>query len=182
LRVRDATPDDAPTLAAIYGHHVLNGVGTFEETPPAPEEMVRRRAAVVALGLPYLTAEAEDGEILGFAYASAFRPRAAYRYTAEDSVYVAPGQAGRGVGRALVGEVVARCEALGLRQLIAVIGGSENDASIGLHRALGFELKAVMPAVGFKHGRWVDIVWMQRALNAGAAAPPSGPGLDLRGS
>ena len=178
MRVRDATPDDASALAAIYGHHVLNGVGTFEETPPSPEEMVRRQQAVSALGLPYLVAEAAEG-VIGFAYASAFRPRAAYRYTAEDSVYVARGQIGRGVGRALVGEVVARCEAMGLRQLIAVIGGGENDASIGLHRALGFELKAVMPAVGFKHGRWVDIVWMQRALNAGAAAPPSGSGLDL---
>jgi phosphinothricin acetyltransferase len=176
--VRDATPDDAAALAAIYGHHVLNGVGTFEERPPSPEEMARRRAAVVALGLPYLVAEAKEG-VVGFAYASAFRPRAAYRYTAEDSVYVAPGQTGRGVGRALVGEVLARCEAMGLRQLIAVIGGSDNDASIGLHRALGFELKAVMPAVGFKHGRWVDIVWMQKPLNAGATERPSGAGLDL---
>lgn len=180
MRVREATPADATALAAIYGHHVLNGVGTFEETPPGPEEMTHRLEAVRALHLPYLVAEAEEG-VLGFAYAAAFRPRAAYRYTAEDSVYVAPGHMGRGVGRALVGEIVARCEAMGLRQLIAVIGGSENTASIGLHRALGFELKAVMPAVGFKHGRWVDIVWMQRILNAGAAAPPSGPGLDLRG-
>ncbi len=182
MRVRDAAPADAPALAAIYGHHVLNGVGTFEETPPTAEEMVRRLGAVCALGLPYLVAVGpEVEEILGFAYASAFRPRAAYRYTAEDSVYVAPGQQGRGVGRALVSAVVARCEALGLRQLIAVIGGSENDASIGLHRSLGFEMKGVMPAVGFKHGRWVDVVQMQKSLNAGAAAPPSGLGLDLRG-
>lgn len=182
MRVRDAAPDDAPALAAIYGHHVLHGVGTFEEAPPSPEEMTRRLEAVRARGLPYLVAEAEGAEaegILGFAYASLFRPRAAYRYTAEDSVYVAPGQMGRGVGRALVGTVVARCEAMGLRQLIAVIGGSENDASIGLHRSLGFEMKGVMPGLGFKHGRWVDIVWMQRALNAGAAEPPSGAGLDL---
>ena len=178
MKVRAAAPGDVAALAAIYGHHVLHGVGTFEETPPSPQEMARRQAAVVALGLPYLVAEAE-GRVVGFAYASAFRPRAAYRYTAEDSVYVAPGQTGRGVGRALVGEVVARCEAMGLRQLIAVIGGSDNDASIGLHRSLGFEMKAVMPAVGFKHGRWVDIVWMQRALNAGATERPSGGGLDL---
>ena len=182
MRVRDAAPEDAAALAAIYGHHVLNGVGTFEETPPTAAAMVRRQDAVRALGLPYLVAEGPDLEgILGFAYAAPFRPRAAYRYTAEDSVYVAPGQQGRGVGRALVGEVVARCEAMGLRQLIAVIGGSDNDASIGLHRSLGFETKGVMPALGFKHGRWLDIVWMQRALNEGAAAPPSGPGLDLRG-
>jgi L-amino acid N-acyltransferase YncA len=185
VRVRDATPGDAAALAAIYGHHVLNGVGTFEETPPSAEEMVRRQAAVRALGLPYLVAEAEEGpgpdRILGFAYAAPFRPRAAYRFTAEDSVYVAPGRIGRGVGRALVAEVVARCEALGLRQLVAVIGGSDNTASIGLHRALGFEMQGVMPALGFKHGRWVDVVSMQKPLNGGANAPPSGPGLDLRG-
>jgi phosphinothricin acetyltransferase len=179
VRVRDAAPGDAAALAAIYGHHVLNGVGTFEETPPTPEEMVRRQDAVRALGLPYLVAEAE--RVLGFAYAAPFRPRAAYRFTAEDSVYVAPGQMGRGVGRALVGEVVARCEAMGLRQLVAVIGGSDNDASIGLHRALGFEVKGVMPALGFKQGRWVDVVQMQKSLNEGSAQLPSGAGLDLRG-
>jgi L-amino acid N-acyltransferase YncA len=177
VRVRDATPEDAAALAAIYGHHVLHGVGTFEETPPSPDEMVRRQDVVRALGLPYLVAEAEG--VLGFAYASAFRPRAAYRYTAEDSVYVAPGHIGRGVGQALVREVVGRCEAMGLRQLVAVIGGSENSASIGLHRSLGFEMKGVMPGLGFKHGRWVDVVWMQKALNAGVAEPPSGAGLDL---
>jgi phosphinothricin acetyltransferase len=175
--VRDATPEDAPALAAIYGHHVLHGVGTFEETPPSLEEMIRRQGVVRALGLPYLVAEAEG--VLGFAYASAFRPRAAYRYTAEDSVYVAAGHIGRGVGQALVREVVGRCEARGLRQLVAVIGGSENSASIGLHRSLGFEIKGVMPGLGFKHGRWVDVVWMQKALNAGVAEPPSGAGLDL---
>ena len=177
-------PQDAPALAAIYGHHVLHGAGTFEETPPSPEEMVRRQDAVRVLGLPYLVAEAEGPRsegVLGFAYASAFRPRAAYRYTAEDSVYVAPGQQGRGIGRALVAEVVARCESLGLRQLVAVIGDSGNEASIGLHRSLGFELRGVMPALGFKRGRWVDVVWMQKALNGGAAAPPSAAGLDLRG-
>ena len=185
MRVRDAAPDDAAALAAIYGHHVLHGVGTFEETPPSVEEMIRRQAAVRALGLPYLVAEAQEGRemerILGFAYAAPFRPRAAYRYTAEDSVYVAPGQVGQGVGRALVAAVVARCEALGLRQLVAVIGGSDNAASIGLHRALGFELQGVMPALGFKHGRWVDVVSMQKPLNGGADAPPSAAGLDLRG-
>jgi phosphinothricin acetyltransferase len=182
--VRAATSADAPALAAIYGHHVLHGVGTFEETPPPAEEMARRQEAVRSLGLPYLVAQADGPaaeEILGFAYAAPFRPRAAYRYTAEDSVYVAPTQAGRGVGRALVGEVIARCEAMGLRQLVAIIGGSDNEASIGLHRALGFEMKGVMSSVGFKHGRWVDIVWMQKSLGTGSLAGPSGPGLDLHG-
>lgn len=184
MRVRDAGPDDAVALAAIYGHHVLHGVGTFEEIPPSPEEMVRRQEAVRAVGLPYLVAERDGAEtegVVGFAYAAPFRPRAAYRYTAEDSVYVAPDQVGRGVGRALLGEVIARCESMGLRQLVAVIGGSDNAGSIGLHKSLGFEMIGVMPALGFKHGRWVDIVSMQRTLNAGAAEPPSVAGLDLRG-
>ena len=121
----------------------------------------------------------EADEVVGFAYASAFRPRAAYRYTAEDSVYIAPGRIGRGVGKLLLAEIITRCEAMGLRQLVAVIGGSDNAGSIGLHRSLGFEMKGVMPGLGFKHGRWVDIVSMQRALQSGAAAPPSGPGLAL---
>ena len=141
--------------------------------------MALRLEAVRGRGLPYVVAVA-DG-VVGFAYAGPFRPRAAYRYTVEDSVYVAPDQHGRGVGRALLGEVVARCEALGLRQMVAVIGDSGNAASIGLHRSLSFELKGVTEAVGFKHGRWLDVVWMQRSLNVGAAEPPAGPGLDLEG-
>jgi phosphinothricin acetyltransferase len=179
VKVRDATADDGAALAAIYGHHVLNGVGTFEEIPPSADEMIRRLEAVRALGLPYLVADVNG--VVGFAYASAFRPRGAYRYTAEDSVYIASEQMGRGIGRALVGEVIVRCEAMGLRQLMAVICGSENDGSIGLHRSLGFELTGVTPAVGFKFGRWVDVVWMQKALNAGASEAPSAAGLDLRG-
>jgi phosphinothricin acetyltransferase len=134
---------------------------------------------VRALSLPYLVAEAEV--VVAFAYASPFRPRAAYRYTAEDSVYVAPGQMGRGVGKLLLAEIIARCEAIGLRQLVAVIGGSDNAGSIGLHRSMGFEMKGVMPALGFKHGHWVDIVSMQRALNEGAGTSPATTGLDLRG-
>ena len=179
--LREARVADAPALAAIYGHHVLHGFGTFEETPPGVEEMAARLSAVLGRGLPWLAAEA-DGVVLGYAYAGPFRLRAAYRYTVEDSVYVAPEAVGRGVGRALLAELIARCEALGLRQMAAVIGDSENAASIGLHGALGFEMRGVLPALGFKHGRWVDVVWMQRALGLGASAAPSAPGLDLGGA
>jgi phosphinothricin acetyltransferase len=179
--IREAAPQDGPALAAIYGHHVLHGLGTFEETPPDAGEMAARRAGVVARGLPYLAAES-DGEVLGFAYAAPFRLRAAYRYTVEDSIYIAPDHAGRGVGKALLQVVIDRCEALGLRQMIAVVGDSGNAASIGLHRSLGFEPVGVTPAVGFKHGLWVDIVTLRRALGPGATTPPSSPGLDLGGA
>jgi L-amino acid N-acyltransferase YncA len=176
--VRAATEADAAALAAIYGDAVLHGFGTFEEVPPGPAEMDARRRAVADRGLPYLVAEA-DGQVLGFAYAGPFRPRAAYRYTLEDSVYVAPDAQGRGVGRAVLSAVIAACEALGVRQLMAVIGDSENAGSIGLHRALGFEPTGVGHSVGFKHGRWVDIVHMQKALNGGDTRPPDGPGVEL---
>ena len=179
--IRAATTDDADALAAIYGHHVLHGFGTFEEEPPPAVEMERRRAAVAALGLPYLVAEA-DGRVLGFAYAGPFRPRAAYRYTVEDSVYVAPDAAGRGVGRALLAQVIAECEALGVRQVVAVIGDSGNLASIGLHRGLGFVDAGMGRSFGFKHGRWVDIVWMQKPLGDGDQTLPSSPGVKLSGN
>ena len=169
--VRAASGTDAPAVAAIYGHHVLTGFGTFEEVPPSDAEIATRIAGVVALGLPYLVAE-DAGRALGFAYAAPFRPRSAYRYTAEDSVYVHPDHLGRGIGRALVADVIRRCEAMGLRQLTAVIGDSANAGSIGLHRSLGFVETGIGRALGFKHGRWVDIVWMQRPLNGGAATLP----------
>ena len=171
--VRPATEEDAPALAAIYGHHVLHGFGTFEEVPPSAEEMARRRRAVVEAGLPYLVAEA-DGRVLGFAYAAPFRPRAAYRYTAEDSVYVRHDRRGEGLGRAVLAPVIEACRTMGLHQLIGVIGGSDNAASIGLHRSLGFEQLAVMPQLGFKAGKLVDVVWMQLELG-----PPRGEGLKL---
>lgn len=178
--IRKAMASDAAALAAVYGHHCCHGFGTFEETAPSTEDMARRLAGVQAYGLPYLVAEVERA-VAGFAYAGPFRARAAYRYTVEDSVYVAPDMVGRGVGKALMDEVIKGCEALGLRQMMAVIGDSENAASIGLHRSLGFELRGVMPAVGYKFGRWVDIVFMQKTLNGGAETPPDGAGLDLRG-
>jgi len=181
--IRAAEARDADALAAIYGHAVLHGFGTFEEVPPDAAAMDGRRTDVQRRGLPYLVA-AEDsgGRVLGFAYASPYRPRPGYRYTAEDSVYVAPDAVGRGVGRAVLGPVIAACEALGLRQLVAVIGDSGNAASIGLHRALGFADAGVGRSFGFKHGRWVDIVWMQKALNRGDETLPSGPGIDLSGN
>ncbi len=178
--VRASTPADAQALAAIYGHDVLHGFGTFEEVAPSPEEMAARRMAIVALGLPHLVAE-EGGVVVGFAYAGLFRPRAAYRFTVEDSVYIAPEAKGRGVGKALLGQVLAACEALGLRQVMAVIGDSGNAGSIGLHRSLGFDHAGVCHSVGFKHGRWVDTVWMQKALNGGDTTEPEAGGLVLTG-
>ncbi|OYU71010.1 MAG: GNAT family N-acetyltransferase [Alphaproteobacteria bacterium PA2] len=178
--IRPSTEADVEALAAIYGHHVLHGFGTFDEIPPSPADMLTRRAAIVALGLPHLVAEA-DGRVLGYAYASAYRPRTGYRYTAEDSVYVAPDAIGMGVGRAVLTEVIRLCEEKGLRQIIAVIGDSGNAASIGLHTALGFEPIGAVKNVGFKHGRWVDTYLMQLSLNGGATVPPDNPGLKLGG-
>ena len=183
--VRAATAADADALAAIYGHHVAHGFGTFEEDPPSPAEMETRRAAIADRGLPYLVAEEPDvhgGQVLGFAYAGPFRPRQAYRYTVEDSVYIAPDAIGKGVGRAVLTAVIAACEALGVRQVVAVIGDSGNAASIGLHRSLGFADAGVGRSFGFKHGRWVDIVWMQKALNGGDQSTPDTPGIRLSGS
>jgi phosphinothricin acetyltransferase len=177
--IREAASADMAAIAAIYSHHVLTGFGTFEEVPPTAEDLSGRVAAVRALGLPYLVAEL-NGEVAGFAYASAFRPRAAYRFTAEDTVYVRPDAVGHGLGRALLGAVIEGCEALGLRQLMAIVGDSGNAASIGLHRAMGFTQLGVGRNVGFKRGRWLDIVWMQKTLVTGGAAP-RGEGLKLGG-
>jgi L-amino acid N-acyltransferase YncA len=180
MLIRPATNADAKALAAIYGHHVVHGFGTFEEAPPSPADMDQRRRAIVAHGLPYLAAE-DAGRVVGFAYAAPFRPRAAYRFTVEDSVYIAPDAIGQGIGRAVLSAVLEACEGLGLRQVMAVIGDSANAASIGLHSALGFEHMGVGRSVGFKQGRWIDIVWMQKALNRGDATVPEAPGLTLSG-
>jgi phosphinothricin acetyltransferase len=176
--IRPAVPADAEALAEIYAHAVRHGLGTFEETPPSPVEMEARRAKVVGYGLPYLVEE-RDGVVAGFAYAGPFRLRAAYRYTVEDSVYIHPDHQGAGVGKVLLRAVIDRCEALGLRQMLAVIGDSGNAGSIGLHRALGFTDAGVLPAVGYKHGRWVDVVLMSLALNGGQTSAPDAPGLTL---
>jgi phosphinothricin acetyltransferase len=178
LIVRPARAEDAPALAEIYAYHVLNGAGTFEEAAPSPDAIAARLAAVRAQGLPWVVAEAE-GAVRAFAYASPFRLRAAYRYLAEDSVYVAPDAQRKGLGRAALSAVIEACEGLGLRQLVALIGDSDNAGSRGLHRALGFQPAGVLPAAGFKHGRWVDVVLMTRALNGGGETPPDAAGLDL---
>jgi phosphinothricin acetyltransferase len=175
--VRAATEGDVTAITAIYGHHVLNGLGTFEEIPPDAADMTARRAAVVARGLPYLVAD--DGGVVGYAYAAPFRPRGAYRFTVEDSVYIDPGRMGRGIGKALMRGLIDACEGMGLRQMVAVIGDSANAGSIGLHKAMGFEHTGVSPGLGFKFGRWVDVVWMQRALNAGHGARPDTAGLSF---
>lgn len=171
LIVRPSRDDDIATISAIYGHHVLNGLASFEEVPPEVEEMARRRRDILARGLPYLVAEA-GGRVLGYCYAGPFRPRVGYRFSLEDSIYVDPDTVGRGIGRALLSAVLARCEELGYRQMIAVIGGSETLPSIRLHAALGFTQVGVFTGIGFKFGRWVDTVLMQRTLGPGAGTLP----------
>jgi L-amino acid N-acyltransferase YncA len=177
---RDAAAADIAAIAAIYGDACLNGLGTFEEVPPTVEEMAQRLSVVQNRGLPYLVAE-EGGEVLGFAYAAPFRLRAAYRYTVEDSVYVAPQAKGRGLGKALLAALVEACEAMGLRQMMAVIGDSGNEGSIGVHQSVGFAHAGLFRDVGYKHGRWVDIVLMQRPLGPGSDEPPDTLGLALSG-
>ena len=160
-----------PEVQHIYAHHVLHGLASFEEAAPATEELSGRRDAVLALGLPYLIAEI-DGRVVGYAYATPYRARSAYRHSLEDSVYVREGFSGRGVGVALLSELVERCSRGPWRQMIAVIGDSGNAASIGLHRKLGFREVGTLEAVGFKFGRWVDSVLMQRALGPGNQSLP----------
>lgn len=171
MNLRDATPADLPGITAIYAHHVRTGTGTFEETPPSEAEMAQRLAKVQKGGCAWLVAE-QDGAVVGYGYFAPFRDRSAYRFTAEDSIYVRDDQRGMGVGKALVQALLARAEALGFRQMIAVIGDSENVGSIGLHAALGFRQVGLMRAVGLKFGQWVDVVTMQRALGEGDRSLP----------
>jgi phosphinothricin acetyltransferase len=175
LAVRDAGDHDLGAVQAIYAHHVLHGSASFEEVPPSRDDLAQRRAAVLAAGLPYLVAEL-DGRVVGYAYAGVYRPRAAYRHSIENSVYVDHRLAQRGIGRALMGTLIARCERGPWRQMVAVIGDSGNAGSIALHRACGFRLVGTFESVGFKHGRWVDSVLMQRALGAGGTTLPSSAG------
>ncbi len=171
--MRPAVDADVAAIARIYAHHVLTGTASFEVTPPTIEEIRRRHREVLAHNMPYLVAclDGRDGDVMGYAYATAYRARVAYRHTVEDSVYVDPKYARHGAGRALLSGVIAACEALGYRQMVAVIGDSGNAASISLHSALGFQHAGVLPAVGRKFDRWIDTVLMQRALGPGASAP-----------
>jgi len=170
-QVRPALPDDIPAVHAIYSHHVLQGLASFEEQPPSAAELRRRYDEVVSQKLPYLVADF-GGTVAGYGYCAPYRTRSAYRYALEDSVYVHPDAQGRGVGRALLAALIRQCEALGYRQLIAVIGDSAHAASIGLHEAQGFLRVGTLRSVGFKLGRWVDSVIMQRPLGSGDATRP----------
>lgn len=171
VRIRPCTPNDLPAVTAIYAFNVEHGTGTFELEAPNAAEMARRREDVVSKGLPWLVAE-RGGHVLGYAYANHFRPRLAYRFCVEDSVYLDAEAKGQGLGRLLLAELLARCEAAGARQMLAVIGDSTNAASVGMHRALGFEHVGLMKAAGWKFGRWLDVVVMQKSLGGGSDSAP----------
>ena len=170
LILRPSTPADLPAITEIYAEAVLHGTGTFELEPPDEAEMARRRDDVLSKDLPWLVAE-RGGQALGYAYANAFRPRKAYRFCLEDSIYLHPDARGQGLGRLLLTELIGRCEAAGARQMLAVIGDAANAGSIGVHAALGFQHTGVLKASGWKFGRWIDVVLMQRALGAGDTQP-----------
>ena len=170
--VRDAVAADLPAIARIYGHHVRHGLASFEEQAPSEEEMARRHAEIAGRGFPYLVATV-DGAVAGYAYAGPYRPRPAYRHSVENSVYLDPARQRGGIGTLLLAELIRRCEAAGFRQMVAVIGDSGNAASLGLHARLGFRHAGLLTAIGYKHGRWVDSVLMQRALGPGDTTDPA---------
>ena len=172
VAIREARADDFPAIQEIYAFHVSHGLGSFEEAVVDLAEMTRRWRDIRERGLPYLVAEA-DGRVLGYAYAGAFRPRSAYRYTVEDSIYVSPQAQRRRVGSRLLAALIERCTALGYRQMVAVIGDSGNLPSINLHLQQGFSQSALLGSVGYKFGRWVDLVIMQRPLGEGSATLPA---------
>jgi|SRR5579872_1350841 len=173
VTIRPATDADMDAVAAIYAHHVQHGRASFETEPPAVAEIRHRHRDVVGKGLPYLVAESAAGEVLGYAYAGRYRPRAAYADTVENSIYLRPDAIGLGIGRRLLAALIAECEARGLRQMIAVVGDSANEASIRLHETLGFRRVGVLRDVGFKHGVWLDSVLLQRSLGEGNSTPPA---------
>lgn len=171
--IRPAIEADIDAIQAIYAHHVLTGTATFEEVPPDIAEMERRRATVAGCGLPYLVAE-EAGRIVGYAYAGPYHARSAFRFTVEDSIYLDPGATGRGLGRILLDRLIAEATAAGARQMVSVVGDSGNAASIALHIRAGFVQIGILRSVGFKLGRWIDTVHLQRALGPGDSSPPPG--------
>ena len=171
MLVRPAAAQDLPAIQSIYAYHVLNGLASFEEEAPPLEEMRRRYEDVALQGLPYLVAE-DKGEILGYGYCTLYRTRSAYRHTLEDSIYVKQGKQGKGVGKAVLAELITRCTALNYRQIIAVIGDSANAASIAVHASLGFVRSGSLRSSGYKFGRWVDTVFMQIPLGPGDGTKP----------
>ena len=172
--IRPSRDEDIPAITTIYAHHVLHGTGTFETDPPSVADMRTRRADVLSKGLPFLVAE-QDGKVAGFAYGNWFKPRPAYRYSVEDSIYLAPELHRQGLGRALLAELLARCEAVGIRKVMAIIGDSANAGSVGVHRALGFTQVGTIASCGWKFGAWRDIVIMQKTLGLGDTQPPLDP-------
>jgi phosphinothricin acetyltransferase len=169
--IRESTEADLPAITAIYAHAVRTGTASFEYDPPDTAEMASRRADVLGKGFPYLVAE-QDGIVAGYAYANTYRARPAYRFSVEDSIYIAPAHQGAGIGRQLLAALLQRCEALGLRLVVAVIGDSATLSSIRLHASCGFTHAGALPNVGWKHGRWLDSVFMVRAIGPGDTAPP----------
>src|SRR5262245_15758548 len=172
LVIRPATAADVPPITAIYAHAVVNGTASFELEPPSADEMLRRYSAITSGGFPFLAAES-GRTVIGYAYANAYRLRPAYRFTVEDSIYVAPEAHGMGVGSKLLAALIERAEAGGYRQMIAVIGDSRQISSIAIHRSAGFVFSGTLHSVGFKFGRWLDSVLMQRSLGAGDTDPPA---------
>lgn len=172
--IRPSRDEDLDAITRVYAHHVLHGTGTFETTPPTRDDMAGRRADVLGKGLPWLVIEA-DGQVMGYAYGNWFKPRPAYRYSVEDSIYMAPESAGKGLGKLLLTELLAQCERAGVRKVMAVIGDSANAGSIGVHKALGFEQVGVVQSCGWKFGRWLDIVLMQKSIGQGDSTPPQEP-------
>lgn len=174
ILVRPSSESDLDAITVIYAHAVTHGTASFELDPPDKAEMVRRRNAILEGGYPYLVAE-KDGAILGYAYAAAYRTRPAYRSTVEDSIYVASSAQGQGVGRLLLTALIEECERRDFRLMVAVIGDEESKGSIGLHRSMGFEPGGILKGIGYKHGRWLSTVLMQRPLGRGMQEPPTRP-------
>ena len=172
LHIRPSRNEDLAAITAIYGHHVLHSTGTFETTPPTLADMAARRADVIGKGLPYLVAEDEQGQVLGFAYCNWFKPRPAYRYSAEDSIYLADAARGRGLGTQLLQALCEAAQAAGVRKLIAVIGDSANAGSVGVHSKQGFSQVGVIKDCGWKFGEWRDIVLMEKVIGAGSTTRP----------